>query len=201
MDAYRTLASPASARLTQQRSRFLALVEPATRDEVTSRLEALRREHHEATHVCTAFRCRIGAEIEAIADDAGEPHGSAGAPILQALEGAELVDVLAVVVRHFGGVKLGLGGLSRAYADVTAAALARALTVERVIEVTFRISFPPEAHAAVMRLIHHHAARVLDIRYDTRGTVVAALPPSRADRFQSAVREETAARATVERLS
>lgn len=201
MDAYRTLASQGSARLTRERSRFLAFVEPAaTVDEIEGRLAAIRRRHHDATHVCYAYRCRAELSIVARADDAGEPSGSAGTPILQQLEVAELVDVLAVVIRYFGGVKLGVGGLVRAYGAVTAAALAKASIVERHLEVALRLRFPIEVNAAVMRAIHRHGARVLDIRYDTQGEATVTVPPSRATSFADAVREETGARARVERV-
>lgn len=197
MDTYLTLAGPASARLTRDRSRFLALVEPATRDRVEAQIAALQRQQHDATHVCFAYRCRQASEIVAHADDAGEPRGSAGLPILQQLEAAGLVDVLAVVVRHFGGVKLGLGGLVRAYGDVTAAALAEAEFVEQRIEAMLRVRFPHAAGSAAMRAVHRHGARVLDIRYDTEGSMVVALAPSRAQAFAAEIRETTGTRATV----
>jgi uncharacterized YigZ family protein len=199
MDAYRTLAGPASARLTRERSRFLAMVEPATADSVDARLLALRRQYHDATHVCYAYRCRSDSAVVARADDAGEPKGSAGLPILQQLEAADLVDIFAAVVRYFGGVKLGIGGLVRAYGDAVTAALAQAEIVERHVEVALRVAFPHEANGAVLRIVHRHGARVLDIRYDSRGEMVVALPPSRASAFADAVREETGARASVER--
>ncbi len=199
MDAYRTLAGPASARLTRERSRFLAIVEPTTIESVEARLLALRRQYHDATHVCTAYRCRSKLAVVARADDAGEPRGSAGPPILQQLGAADLVDVVGAVVRYFGGVKLGIGGLVRAYGDAMAAALAQAEVIERHVETTLRIQFPHEANAAVLRLVHRHGARVLDIRYDTRGEMVVALPSSRVSTFADAVREETGARASVER--
>jgi uncharacterized YigZ family protein len=201
MDVYRTLASQGSARLTRERSRFLAFVGPvATVDEIEGRLSTIRRQHHDATHVCYAYRCRAELSIVARADDAGEPSGSAGTPILQQLEAAELVDVLAVVVRYFGGVKLGVGGLVRAYGAVTAAALAEASIVERQLEVALRLRFPIEVNAAVMRAIHRHGARVLDIRYDTQGEATVTVPPSRATLFADSVCEETGARARVERV-
>jgi uncharacterized YigZ family protein len=201
MDAYWTLARQGSARLTRERSRFLAFVGPvAAVDEIEGRLSAIRREYHDATHVCHAYRCRAEVSIVARADDAGEPSGSAGAPMLQQLEAANLVDVLAVVVRYFGGIKLGVGGLVRAYGAVTAAALAEAPTVERRLEVTLRLRFPTEVRAAVLRAIHRHGARVLDIRYDTQGEATVAVPPSRATLFADSVCEETGARARVERV-
>jgi uncharacterized YigZ family protein len=201
MDTYWTLACQGSARLTRERSRFLAFVEPvAAVDEIEERLTAIRREYHDATHVCYAYRCRAEPGIIARADDAGEPGGSAGTPILQQLEAADLVDVLAVVVRYFGGIKLGVGGLVRAYGAVTAAALAEASTVERLLEVTLRLRFPIEVNAAVMRTIHRHGARVLDIRYDTQGEATVTVPLSRVTSFADSVCEETGARARVERV-
>jgi len=201
MDAYRTLASRGSARLTRERSRFLAFVGPATTvDEIEGQLAAIRRQYHDATHVCHAYRCRAEPHVVAHVDDAGEPSGSAGAPILRQIEAAELVDVLAVVVRYFGGVKLGVGGLVRAYGAVTAAALAEASIVERHLEVALRLQFPIEVNAAVLRAIHRHGARVLDIRYDTQGEATVTVPPSRATLFADSVCEETGARARVERV-
>jgi uncharacterized YigZ family protein len=201
MDAYRTLASQGSARLTRERSRFLAFVEPAaTVDEIEGRLSAIRSQYRDATHVCYAYRCRTESHVVAHADDAGEPSGSAGTPILRQLEAARLVDVLAVVVRYFGGVKLGVGGLVRAYGAVTAAALAAAPAVERRIEVALRLRFPIEVNAGVLRAIHRHGARVLDIRYDTQGEATVTVPSSRATSFADSVREETGARARVERV-
>jgi uncharacterized YigZ family protein len=200
MDSYQTLAAPASARLTRERSRFLAIVEPTTHDQAAERIAALRRQYHDATHVCSAYRCRSDLSVASHADDAGEPRGSAGTPILLVLEGAQLLDVLAVVVRYFGGVKLGIGGLVRAYSDATAAALAQARIIERSVETTLRIAFPHETNAGVMRAVHSHGARVLEIRYDTQGHATVALSPSRVEAFTDAVREETGARATLEKV-
>ncbi len=200
MDAYRTLAEPASARLTRERSRFLALAEPATLDVVEERLAALRRVHHDATHVCSAYRCRDRDTLVGRGDDAGEPRGSAGTPILQTLESADLVDVLLVVARHFGGVKLGVGGLVRAYSNAAAAALAAGRIVERRVEVVLRVVFPHEANATVLRLIARHEARLVHIRYDSHAEAFVALPPSRASTFGDAVREASGARATIERM-
>lgn len=197
MDSYLTLAGSATARLTRERSRFLARVEPTSAREVHARVAELRREHHDATHVCVAYRVRIDDKIEARADDAGEPQGSAGLPILQRLEAAGLVDTLGVVVRHFGGVKLGLGGLVRAYGDAIAAAIEHAERVERSVQVTLRVRFPATANPAVLRAIHRHGARLLDIRYDTDVEARVALPPSRAQGFQAMVRDESGARASV----
>jgi len=108
----------------EKRSRFLSFAYPVvTEGEATARVKALRREYHDARHVAYAYRVLSSGGIIERADDAGEPVRSAGWPILELLRGRDLVNVLVAVVRYFGGVKLGVGGLRRAYRDVAALAL------------------------------------------------------------------------------
>lgn len=197
-DAFQTLSAPATAKLIRQRSRFIALVEPTSSlEEIRDRLTDLRNEYHDATHQGSAYRL-VGDPISSGSDDDGEPAGSTGLPILRQLEGARLENVLGVVVRYFGGVKLGVGGLARAYADAVAAALASAVIVERHVTVHIQILFPIEVSAGVMSAIHQHEAKVVDIRYDSEGRVTAALAPSRVDAFRRSVTERTGARARLE---
>jgi len=201
-DVYRVLEAPASARLTRLRSRFLALLEPVKRlEELDAVLARIGREHHDASHVCIAYRVMTDEGPISHASDAGEPSGSAGVPILQALEGAEVYDILAAVIRHFGGKKLGVGGLVRAYGDVTAAALASARIVLHQRTVRLMVRFPPEASSAVMGLIHRHPARVEAVSYTNEGHVILALPPSDVDRFENELVEASGARAQVEELA
>ena len=132
-------------------------------------LDRLRATHPDATHHCYAWR--IGwPPVERAADD-GEPAGTAGQPILRVLRGAGLSDVLAVVVRWFGGTKLGKGGLARAYAGATLAAVADLPTrVERVTR-ELAIELPHERLGAVKRLIHPPEVTLLEERYAERGTL------------------------------
>jgi putative IMPACT (imprinted ancient) family translation regulator len=200
-DAYRILAEAASARLTRLRSRFIARLEPVrTLEEAEAALERIGREHHDASHVCSAYRLMTDDGPLSHSTDAGEPTGSAGVPILQALEAAEVFGVLAAVIRHYGGKKLGVGGLVRAYGDVTAAALetARIVVHHRTVRLTVR--FPPEASSAVMGLIHRHPARVEAVGYTSEGRVTLALPPSDVERFETELVEASGARARVEEL-
>ncbi len=105
-------------------SRFIAAVAPAaSEEEAMAHVAAVRREHHAARHVCWAWRLGDGGERSRSSDD-GEPSGSAGRPILQAIEGADLTFVVVAVTRYFGGTKLGVGGLVRAYGGAAAEALA-----------------------------------------------------------------------------
>jgi len=198
-DAFRTVAEPASARIARNRSRFLSFLLPASsREEIEVELDRLRKTYHDATHVCSAFRLREGPPPLDGADDAGEPTGSAGPPILRRLEEADLEDVLGVVVRYFGGAKLGVGGLIRAYSDAIQEALATATIVVRQVEVRIRIAFPPEVTSGVMSSIHRHGAKIRHIEYDPAGSALVVLPPSRCEGFLDALREATGARASAE---
>ena len=171
MPPYRRLQQAASAELREKGSRFLALVEPVERSaQCAQRLDGLRQQYHDATHVCFAWRLADG---EQRSSDAGEPAGTAGGPILRALEGEELVDCLAAVVRWYGGTKLGRGGLVRAYAGAVRAALAAAPkfwvwpTRRLEIEATY------EQYGAVQRLVRPGEVALTEIRFDQ--TVAATL--------------------------
>ena len=131
-DAYRTIQGKTEARQKVQRSDFLAIALPIV-DEAgfMNLLESVRKKHHDAAHHCWAFR--LFAPQRTRSSDAGEPSGSAGKPILSTIEAADLHDVGVIVVRWFGGVKLGTGGLSRAYRSTAAVALEAAAATERYI--------------------------------------------------------------------
>lgn len=201
IDAFRTISEPASARLNEKKSRFLAFLVPVSSiQEVDEALARLRRSYHDATHHCTAYRLLNGEEVLEGSNDDGEPSGSAGLPILQQMQKADLVNLLAVVVRYFGGTKLGVGGLVRAYGGATAEALASASVIVRKIETVMCIAFPAEVNSGVMGTIHKHAVKVLGIEYDAQAQAHArvSLPPSRVDAFCAALREATGDRAAVE---
>lgn len=111
----RTVRAAGTHEVLIQRSRFICALSPAgTPDEATAFIEAVRKEHWSATHNCTAFRVGPHGEHQRSSDD-GEPAGTAGVPMLQVLVNRDVTDTVAVVTRYFGGVKLGAGGLVRAY--------------------------------------------------------------------------------------
>jgi uncharacterized YigZ family protein len=201
IDAYRTIAAPSKVRIARKRSRFIAYVHPVdSLDDIEATLAEIRRATHDASHHCTAYRLLGSPEPIAVADDAGEPAGSAGPPILRRLEEADLLDVLAVVVRYFGGTKLGVGGLIRAYGDATEAALASARIVERRIAVNLVIRFPADVNSGVMATIHRSGAEVREIRYDRAAEIHVSLPPSAVSAFCAAIRDVTGDRASTEVL-
>ncbi|MEA2239183.1 MAG: hypothetical protein QOC81_3907, partial [Thermoanaerobaculia bacterium] len=154
IDHYRTLAAPAESRQKIERSEFLGVAFPvATDDAFFAELAVLTKRHFDATHLCWAFRLFANGEIRTRSADAGEPSGTAGKPILSAMEGADLYDVAVVVVRWYGGVKLGTGGLSRAYRQTAAETLQGASLVDRYVYKRFRIVVPFDKLSVVYRLL------------------------------------------------
>jgi len=152
MTAYAAPREQFRAQIREKGSRFLAVIAPAA-DELAARstLAALEREHPDATHHCWAWR--LGSPPRERSSDAGEPAGTAGVPILHVLRGAGLSDVVAVVVRWFGGTKLGKGGLARAYAAAVQEALATLPVVSRVPTARLAVEVSFEKVGAVKRLL------------------------------------------------
>jgi uncharacterized YigZ family protein len=150
--AYLAPAGESRAEIREKGSRFLAVVSPAA-DEAAAKgiLESLARRYPDATHHCWAWR--LGRQARERSADAGEPAGTAGVPMLQVLRGARLSDVVAVVIRWFGGTKLGKGGLARAYAGAVREAVAGLPVVSRVPVVRLGVEVPYERVGAVKRLI------------------------------------------------
>lgn len=166
--SYLTPAGSSSAVLREKGSRFLAVVMPAADETMARRqLEELAKEHADATHHCWAWR--IGQPPQERSSDAGEPAGTAGMPMLQVLRGAGLGDVLAVVVRWFGGTKLGKGGLARAYSEAVRLALAGMLTVERRPTTRLRLMLPYSCLGDVKRLVHPPEIELVAEEYSEGG--------------------------------
>jgi len=152
VSGYPAPAATAAAELREKGSRFLAVISPAAGEEAAREaLAALVRRHPDATHCCWAWR--IGSPPRERSSDAGEPAGTAGMPMLRVLRGAGLSDVVAVVVRLFGGVKLGKGGLARAYAAAVREALGGLTVAVRTPVVRLDLEAPYERVGAVKRLI------------------------------------------------
>jgi len=165
-------------------------------------LAGLRKRFHDATHHCYAYRL-LDVPTETVleqSEDDGEPTGSAGAPILHTLQHAELLNVLCVVIRYFGGSKLGVGGLIRAYGDTAAEALEVSDVVRQEIRASITIRFPVEVNSGVMSTIHKFTVGVQSVSYEQGPSVAISLPPSQVDGFIAAITEATGARARLEVL-
>ena len=152
-DAYRSVAARAEGLFKDNGSRFIAFIYPVeTEEEVREIVSGLRKEYHDARHHCYAYRLGYKGDVFRASDD-GEPSGSAGRPILGQIDSAGLSDVLVVVVRYFGGIKLGIPGLIRAYKTSTADAIAHATVVEKVAGRHFRLDFGYLAMNAVQKVL------------------------------------------------
>ena len=152
-DAYKSIGAPAEGLFKDNGSRFIALAYPVeTEAEVKEIVAGLKKEYHDARHHCYAYRLGYKGDVFRSSDD-GEPSGSAGRPILGQIDSAGLSDILVVVVRYFGGIKLGIPGLIRAYKTSTADALAQANVIEKIASRRFRLSFDYLSMNSVMKVM------------------------------------------------
>ncbi len=165
-DAYKTIAGRAEAVYTEKRSRFIAIALPArSQGEVKSYLEEYRKKYYDARHVCYAYM--LGHErTDFRASDSGEPSGTAGKPILGQINSNGLTDILIIVVRYFGGVKLGTGGLIAAYRAVAAEAIANATIIEKTVCEDVGITFGYPFLNDVMRVVKEENPVVVSQSYD-----------------------------------
>lgn len=166
IDHYFTLAKDGQHELEIKKSRFLCTLKRLqTEEEAKEAIHALKKEHYRANHNCSAFILGKKAEVQRSSDD-GEPSGTAGMPILEVLRKNQLVDVLAVVTRYFGGIKLGAGGLIRAYSNATSTTLETLGIVEAKLqqELLLTIDYSQQ------RIFEHFLAEFPDVLKETRYT-------------------------------
>lgn len=165
-DVYKTIITPAEGEFSEKRSKFLAFIHPVhTVDEVKELVEYYQKKYYDARHCCYAYM--LGAERKEFrANDNGEPSGTAGKPILGQINSHELTDVLIVVIRYFGGIKLGTSGLIQAYKAAAIEAIAAAEIVEKTVdeEVTFFFEYP--FMNAVMRIVKEEGPVIVRQGYD-----------------------------------
>jgi len=187
-DHYRTIAGRVEHRVKIERSEFLGVAIPVTREEqFFEELERMQKQWFDATHHCWAFR--LLAEHRARSSDAGEPSGTAGKPILAAIEGAELRDVAVVVVRWYGGIKLGTGGLSRAYRDTAAETLRAAVVVDRYLYERVNVIVPFDSLGNVYRLVHPPDVLLAGEEYGEENVFAFDVRESMVDAFRLRLRE------------
>jgi len=173
-------ARPGRGVLREKGSRFLAFASPIeTAESAAEEIQRLRREYHDATHVAFAWKVGAGDAARSRASDAGEPSGTAGKPIALAIEAAGVTDVFVGVVRIFGGIKLGTAGLSRAYREAAARALAEAGS--RLLRETVRIlvTCRYESAGAVRRLLRPPEVSLLEERFGAECLFRILVKPSR----------------------
>ncbi len=192
-DSYLTLGDSAAAEIKIQRSRFIGAASPAA-DEQAARnfIAAQAKRFHDSRHVCHGWSLGIPPLQCENRNDDGEPSGTAGEPILVEIRKRNLSQVVVVVVRYFGGIKLGTGGLARAYGQAAAEALAAA-PVRTILEGrTFSVEFPYALQKTLSHLLERHEGKVVQQEYGADVKWSIWLPHSRWAAFAAVLTETTA---------
>ncbi|HEX3580550.1 MAG TPA: YigZ family protein [Thermoanaerobaculia bacterium] len=185
-DHYRTIALSSEFRQKIERSEFLGIAFPVSSEaDFLGELAAIEKKYFDATHHCWAFRLRERAR----SSDAGEPSGTAGKPILNAIESADLFELGIVVVRWYGGIKLGTGGLSRAYRDTAASTLRLATPLDRYLYTRFEVTVPFDAFGTIYRLIDPPHVVLAEERFGETNIFAFDVRTSRAEEFGNTLTE------------
>lgn len=174
-DTYRTIASPSEAIFKEKMSKFLAFAHRVTNAaEAKSVVASYQKKYFDARHVCWAYM--VGAaRTEFQSNDNGEPSGTAGKPILGQINSFELTDVVIVVVRYFGGIKLGTSGLIAAYREAARLALGDATIEERHVMSEIKFTFPYLAMNDVMKLTKIPGIKIVGQEFDNTCTMTVAI--------------------------
>ena len=165
-DSYKTLSSISEGIYTEKRSKFIAIAIPVrTLEEIKMHLEQYQKKYYDARHVCYAYM--LGNErLNFRANDNGEPSGTAGKPILGQINSNELTDILIIVIRYFGGIKLGTSGLIVAYKAAAAKAIANATIIEKTVDDDICVAFEYPFMNDVMRIVKEEEPEILEQSYD-----------------------------------
>jgi uncharacterized YigZ family protein len=195
--SYLTIGRDGAAEIEQSRSRFRCTL-VRVNDEAGARavVEHVSKQHWDARHHAFAFVIGPQRALEQ-SSDAGEPPGTAGAPMLEVLRGRELSDVVAVVSRWFGGVLLGTGGLARAYAGATRAALDEVGVVERVLQDLCEVEVDIAEVGRLEHDLRSRGARVLGVEYTGEASLRFAIPPRAREATEEIVAELTSGQAAL----
>ena len=182
-DSYKSIAGHSEGLFKDNGSRFIAHAYPVeTEEEVRSIVSALRKEYYDARHHCYAYRLGYKGDVFRASDD-GEPAGSSGRPILGQIDSNGLSDVLVVVVRYFGGIKLGIPGLIRAYKTSTADAISNAQIVEKIASRRFRVVFGYMSMNSVMKVMKDLNLSQSDQQFDMECSLQTVVRLTLVDSF------------------
>lgn len=165
-DTYKTIVGPSEGLYKDKGSKFLAFAAPVqTAEEAMAFVEKIRKEYHDARHVCYAFM--LGYERNTFrANDDGEPSGTAGKPILGQINSANLTNIVVAVVRYFGGILLGTSGLIVAYKTAAAEAINAAETIEKLVEQPIMFTYGYESMNQVMRIVKDFSLNIIKHEQD-----------------------------------
>ena len=183
-DSYKSISSPSSGLYKEFGSKFISFAYPViSEEEIKEILTGLKSEYFDARHHCYAYRLGLKGDTWRVNDD-GEPSSSAGRPILGQILSNELSDVLVVVVRYFGGTKLGIPGLIKAYKTATSDALKNTLIVDKIASERVIFSFDYLNMEAVMKLIKSTGVDITEQKFDLRCNMSVDVRLSECDAFR-----------------
>ena len=188
-DIYYTIKETSEGYYTEKRSKFLAFAHHVeSMEQVKKIVDGYRKKYYDARHCCYAYMLGA-ARTEFRANDDGEPSSTAGKPILGQINSKELTDILICVVRYYGGVNLGTGGLIAAYREAAADALAHSEIVARLVEeqVTYRFTYP--MMNGVMRVVKDMQPRIISQNFDNTCEIVLSIRKSQAEELQSRLKK------------
>jgi uncharacterized YigZ family protein len=184
-DTYLVLDKPGISEIKIKGSRFLAEAIPVSSvEEADAALLAIKKRDYDATHHCSAYR--IGSDGNTFRyNDDGEPNSSAGLPIYRQIEGRNLTNALVVVIRYYGGTKLGTGGLVRAYGEAASLALDAATVKEIIPRTALRFVFDYDDTSPAMHTISQFDVIVLETSYSERTSMTLGIRTSQVDSFRA----------------
>ncbi|MBN8570978.1 MAG: YigZ family protein [Ignavibacteria bacterium] len=184
IDIYKTILIPAEAELKVSKSKFISQVNPVTNsEEVNQTLISARKKYYDAAHHPYAYRLGLDENSFRYSDD-GEPSGSAGKPIMEVIDKFELTNVLIVVTRYFGGVKLGVGGLRRAIFEASEIAVQNAEIITKQITENFNIEFDYKYIGAVMNFLDKEQIIILSNTSDDKVKLECSVIVSKIEKFK-----------------
>ena len=188
-DSYKTIAKPAEGSYSEKRSKFLAYAFPVQNEQdVKQRLAEIQKKHWDARHHCYAYI--LGAHKDAYRmNDNGEPSGTAGRPIYGQLQSKDLTNTLVIVVRYFGGIKLGVSGLQNAYKVAAREALDAAVIEERTVQETYRVTFEYVKMNDIMQILKDPEVQVLDRQSYMQCIYTISVRQREADRITEALKK------------
>ncbi|WP_141604119.1 YigZ family protein [Terrilactibacillus laevilacticus] len=197
---YKTIKEKAIHEIDIQKSRFIAHIFPVTsEDEAKACIERIRKEHWKATHNCFAYTVGENQAIQKASDD-GEPTGTAGVPILEVLKKQHLEDTLVIVTRYFGGIKLGAGGLIRAYSNSTSEGLKVAKIIERIPSQTIRINIAYPLLGSIENALRQSPYSVKGMHYAENVLIDVYVKLEEIDLFKNWMTDITNAQCQIETI-
>jgi len=198
-DSYKTTAKRSRTEIKIKRSRFIGTIDYTSALEYAKGfVSEISKEFHDATHNCYAYKVGFGRELVFKSADNGEPSGTAGRQILEALNKHDLIDTTIVVTRYYGGIKLGTGGLSRAYRDAALAVIDSASIVTKYITRRLKFVFEHQFTNVVLRTLSSDVCSIVESHYTDVGTVICEIRELSVEQIKQTLIAATNARIEIE---